>query len=280
MNKVKLAVLVIMVLLGFSSFAFAETIILKSGKTIEGKLIEKTDKYITIDFYNVHLTYFNDEIESIDGQKMVMTLDEKSKTEAEYYNGRGITYASRGEVEQAIPFFNKAIELYSECVDAYCNRCLAHYILKDFNKAISDCSKAIELNPKSAIAFYNRALTYHEIKEFEKATADYSKAIEFNPNDSASLANRGLVYGMLGYPDMAIADFTKAIEINPGLGAAYYNRALVYFYKKEYGKSWDDAHKAESLGLKFNPQMFKEIKKALDSEREAKQSPDYPGKHL
>src|SRR3989338_8719699 len=43
---------------------FAETITLKSGQTIDAKIIEKTDKYIKIDFRGVTLTYYLDELES------------------------------------------------------------------------------------------------------------------------------------------------------------------------------------------------------------------------
>jgi hypothetical protein len=67
----------------FPILTYAETIILKSGKTIEGKLIEKTDKYIKIDFYGVPLTYYIDEIKSIDGvdisfQSSIKTLPLKT----------------------------------------------------------------------------------------------------------------------------------------------------------------------------------------------------------
>lgn len=45
---------------------FAQTIItLKSGTTVEGKLIEKTDDYVKIEAYDIELTYFMDEIENI-----------------------------------------------------------------------------------------------------------------------------------------------------------------------------------------------------------------------
>lgn len=44
---------------------FAETIILKSGKTIEGKITEKTSEYIKIDFSGTPLTYYLEDIERI-----------------------------------------------------------------------------------------------------------------------------------------------------------------------------------------------------------------------
>lgn len=55
---------------------FAETIVLKSGKTVEGKLIEKTDKYVKIDFQGVPITYFIEEIEKVESDKFSKTAKE------------------------------------------------------------------------------------------------------------------------------------------------------------------------------------------------------------
>ena len=45
----------------------AETILLTSGKTLEGKVIETTEEYIKVDFYGVELTYELKDVETIDG---------------------------------------------------------------------------------------------------------------------------------------------------------------------------------------------------------------------
>jgi tetratricopeptide (TPR) repeat protein len=58
--------LVLIASLYFFAPAFAETIVLKSGQAIAGKIIEKTGKYIKIDFYGVPLTYFYEEIDRIE----------------------------------------------------------------------------------------------------------------------------------------------------------------------------------------------------------------------
>jgi len=55
---------------------FSATIQLKSGKTVEGKTIEKTDEYIKIEYYGIPLTYYFDEIESIDGEIVSITKNE------------------------------------------------------------------------------------------------------------------------------------------------------------------------------------------------------------
>lgn len=78
--------------------SFAETIVTKSGQTIEGKLIEKTDKYIKIDFEGVPLTYFFDEVESIDGEKVTFTLPEtvvSFQDEPAPYQGKEATTQSK-----------------------------------------------------------------------------------------------------------------------------------------------------------------------------------------
>ncbi|MFY9402910.1 MAG: hypothetical protein WAQ07_05845 [Candidatus Omnitrophota bacterium] len=62
MKKVFILMLVV---LFFVPYLFAETILLKTGQRIEGDIIERTDEYIKISFQGVDLTYYNDEIDSV-----------------------------------------------------------------------------------------------------------------------------------------------------------------------------------------------------------------------
>ena len=66
-----------------TAFVFAETIILKSGKEIDGKILEKTDDYITVDFHEVPVTYFLDEIEQITAKDEAISSPEQNITEKE-----------------------------------------------------------------------------------------------------------------------------------------------------------------------------------------------------
>lgn len=73
MHKRILLISLLATSLFFCTISFAETILLKSGKTVEGRIIEKTDKYIKIDVEGVPLTYFLNEVESVVGQKINST---------------------------------------------------------------------------------------------------------------------------------------------------------------------------------------------------------------
>ncbi|MFA6282429.1 MAG: hypothetical protein WCY05_08040 [Candidatus Omnitrophota bacterium] len=86
MNKKTGFILPLLLLFIFPS-VFAETIVLKSGKTIEGKILEKTDKYIKVDTEGIAITYYLDDIASIDGNsamfssKQVAPIQNKVVTE-------------------------------------------------------------------------------------------------------------------------------------------------------------------------------------------------------
>jgi len=49
----------------FSSLGFSDTIVLKSGKVIEGEITEKTDDFIKINIEGVLVTFYNIEVESV-----------------------------------------------------------------------------------------------------------------------------------------------------------------------------------------------------------------------
>lgn len=64
--KIKRVLPFILFLFLFSPNANCEIIRLKNGKTIEGKIIQKTADYVKIEFYGVPLTYFLEDIQSIE----------------------------------------------------------------------------------------------------------------------------------------------------------------------------------------------------------------------
>jgi len=76
--------LILFTLIIFSSaVCLADTIYLKSGKTRQGRIIEKTKDYIKIDYYGMPITFFMDEIEKIEESESVSepALESTSETE-------------------------------------------------------------------------------------------------------------------------------------------------------------------------------------------------------
>ena len=111
---------------------------------------------------------------------------------------------------------------------------LAEYEKGNYQEAIEHYDKAIGSNPSDAFLYNNRGLAYVEFKKHDKAILDYNKAIELKPDYAVAYCNRGIAYfkngafGNIEPYNKAIADFTKAIELDTKYVNAYYNRGLAY----------------------------------------------------
>jgi len=96
MSKNVLVVLVSVLIVSFFCLpVFAEVVVLKSGRTIEGKIVEKTDDVLRIRTSNTIVPYLVEEIESIDGKQFLaietvsqdLLLDDQFTKEAKITRG-------------------------------------------------------------------------------------------------------------------------------------------------------------------------------------------------
>jgi tetratricopeptide (TPR) repeat protein len=137
-----------------------------------------------------------------------------------------------------------------------------------YDQAIAYYNKALELNPRDTDAYRNRGVEYAQKGQLDQAIADYTKTLELNPRFPMNpYINRGVAYLFKYQLDQAITDFTKALELNPRDTKAYKNRALCFYSKKEYGRAWEDVRKAQSLGGKIAPKFLEDLRRASGRER-------------
>jgi tetratricopeptide (TPR) repeat protein len=102
----------------------------------------------------------------------MLLLDEtKRKAEAEVWFYKGYIERQEGNVEKAIEFYTKAIELNADYAKAYFNRGWAYHKIEEYEKAINDYNIYIELSPYDANAFGN-------LTEFYIITGNYKNALK------------------------------------------------------------------------------------------------------
>ncbi len=149
------------------------------------------------------------------------------------YTNRGLAYEKKGLHDLAIRDLNKAIELNPNLSKAYCGRGIAYGNKGQYDRAIRDYDKAIELKANYAMAYNNRGTAYEKKGDMDRAITDYDKAIELQPLHAPTYNNRAIAYGRKGHWDYAIRDYNKAIELDPSYLESYKNRAGAY-HKKGY----------------------------------------------
>ena len=163
-----------------------------------------------------------------------------------YYN-RGVAKIRLKEFREAIEDFDRAIELNPDDVHCYLNRGVARNHLRQFQEAIEDFDEAIELDRSHAYAYVNRGVAKAESYRHKEAVEDFSKAIELKSDEAKFYFNRGKSYKGLGMHKEAVEDFNKAIELKPDDAEFYFDRGESH---KELGnteQSAEDIAKAEKL---------------------------------
>ena len=191
--------------------------------------------------------------------------------------------AVEGKYDEAIAGYTNVLKTDPNDADSYFERGILFSMQHKDDAAIKDFIKSIGLNPPEPLADAALAAlmsVYVTKKDYDQAFLYINKRIELNPMDSSVYYLRGSVYLQRGDFDQAIADENKGLEIYSDQDmmltpeakklkqtAFYLLRAKAYLGKKEYDKSWNDIHKAESLGgdmflRKNNAQFFEDLKKA------------------
>jgi tetratricopeptide (TPR) repeat protein len=195
----------------------------------------------------------------------VTAADNSSQNpEVQKHIDKGIQFGNEGDFEKAISEFKEVLKLDPKNVHAYNNIGVAYFRIGNLDEAITYYTKAIDLGIADASMYFFRGQIYGKYKyEDAKAIKDYTKAIELQPKYSRAYLNRALSYSMLKEHDKAIADYNKMVELRPAdLKVVVNSRAEQYFEKGDYAKAWADVDKAKELGVNIDNEMIDKFQKA------------------
>jgi len=209
------------------------------------------------------------------------TIQLKSDCASCYYN-RGLALLEMGKYHKSRYDFDQVLKINPADTDAYEQRGGVHYLLGNYDKAISDFTFVILAKPQANIYInrgmayleqvkYNDALrdlenamnmneddpeayrvigdTYFAKGEAEQAIEYYSMALNKDPDDQKTLNNRGNTYQQLGMNSLALADYDHAVAVTQN-SHTYTNRAKFWLNQGEYDKALVDCRRASQLDYK------------------------------
>lgn len=168
------------------------------------------------------------------------------------YFGLGVDKMLTGSYEKAINLFTQAIQLKSDFVGAYSNRCLAYLQIEDYEDAIADCTQAITLVASNAEAYLHRGVAYYRQGSYVAAIADISQAIRLKPEDFRAYYNRAIALSAIGNHLSAIRDYNQALSQTPTtanteIADIYNDRGLTRFELKDFSGAIADFSQAINL---------------------------------
>ena len=134
------------------------------------------------------------------------------------YNIKGKRCAKLGELETAISFYEKAISIKSEYVDAHYNLGSANHKLGRLDSAVTSYKKVVAISPDYAITHNNKILSviYFFSKQLIPDAIDVlEELIKYSPNDALLFNMTGGCYASQGKTDLAIKFYEKALDLKP-----------------------------------------------------------------
>jgi tetratricopeptide (TPR) repeat protein len=152
---------------------------------------------------------------------------------------KGNEHYYRNEYQEAIIWYDKAIQIDANNVDAWNNKGVVLDNLGKYTEAIECYDKAIEIDPNDALAWYNKGITLDNLGKYTEAIEWYDKAIEIDPNYASAWYNKGITLNKLGRHNEAIECYDNAIGINPNDASAWGNKGAALYnlgrYKEAIG---------------------------------------------
>lgn len=237
--------ILIIVILFFCISAFAETITLKSGEKITGKIIEGNKEHIKIIVDGKPTTFSIVEIDSIE--------DPSEKISPPMFGNSLKTKQQKASDEK---FINNVVqEAGSRAAAAKEMVALGwkYYERRDLITSMKRFNQAWLLDPNNADIYWGFGLILAAQGDSVKVIEMYDKSLSINPNNKYIYLNRAHIYEEKGNFGKAIDDYTRAIKIDASEAQFYNDRAVAYFHSEQYDKSWQDVSKAMELGYNIHP---------------------------
>lgn len=175
----------------------------------------------------------------------------------------GVICLMKNNYDGAIKYFDRAIAIFPDFVEAWFNKGAAHQQKLEVGDMIHSYRKVIELgDPKEdfvrraknilngfeksikkdsgitldvylqAMDKFNTAFELMKGRVWERALAGFQEVLSLNPNHIQSFGNMGLCYAALGRRQDALNALNRALELDPKYEPAIVNRQMVQLMKE------------------------------------------------
>ena len=145
------------------------------------------------------------------------------------YNNLGYILLEKKQLDDAIPCFEKSLEINPNFSEPHNNLGDALIRVGRTNEGMSHFRKALELiqsdRNTAAASYYNYGDAWLETGHPEEAIKQFNKALAIYPNFSKARNNLGCAFLRLGQTNEAFLCFQQAVEIDPDLADAHNNLA-------------------------------------------------------
>jgi Flp pilus assembly protein TadD len=131
------------------------------------------------------------------------------------HDNLGAQLLRKGDVDEAIEHFRKAVEINAGDAESQANLGNALLQLNQTDEAITHYERALQIKPNYAEVHYNLANALLKSAQISEAITHYQISLQMKPNDVDAQNNLGVALLQEGRVDEAITSYEMALELQP-----------------------------------------------------------------
>jgi tetratricopeptide (TPR) repeat protein len=169
--------------------------------------------------------------------KRWLTDLQKSPRNVYLLNNVGSAYLGRGNIDEAIRYFQEALEVDERFVSARANLAKAYMMQDKLEEALEIYLGDSNSFPSDARPMMNLAHVYLRQGKLVQAGETIDQVLSLEPDSFAAHHNRGVVHLLEGKVDRAISEFRKSVSLDARFAAAYNALGVCYAVLGNYRKA-------------------------------------------
>lgn len=148
---------------------------------------------------------------------MGQTIENLNNAAANEFFTQGIQAANEKDFEEALEFFDNALELVDGMnrMKVLSNKASVYYNLEQYDKALEIYDEVILLDPDFSEHYSNKGAALLKVGQYDKAIELYNTSLEKESNNFPAYYNMACAYALKGNTTKAIENIEKALKIRP-----------------------------------------------------------------
>jgi tetratricopeptide (TPR) repeat protein len=150
--------------------------------------------------------------------------------DAPLQNNTGRALAKAGRFEEAIPHYQKGLEINPQYYLIHNNLGMALFAMGRFDDAIREYEKGLEIYPDSAELHNNLGQALAQTGQLEEAVKHFERAVYIKPDYAEAHVNLGIALLSAGRLDLAANEFSSAVDSDPRSAVAHTYLGTTLYY--------------------------------------------------
>ena len=177
-----------------------------------------------LEYYSTALWHLGQEVQLSSLAQDLQRIDKRSPVT---WCATGNCFSHQKEHENAIKFFQRAVQLSSNFAYAYTLLGHEYVMIEELEKAITCFRTAVRIDPRHYNAWYGIGLTYYKQERYQLAAIYYNKALAINQLSPILMCHVAVVQKATNNIEGALDTLNRAIALAPKNALCKFERASI-----------------------------------------------------